>query len=309
MEQDKDKVAGHHQERERIKGVFSTQEVRKVGTGTTTRKTVQKAFWMVEEGADSMVEVQPLNSNYVPSGPKRCVPVEEVLNNFQPEPEFYVETVFPKMQELSKTVARADMYRARGEHFTAEFEYGNALKVDEGNIRANFGLGLTYLERGDVAKADDIFERLVKLDAAFAPEHKHLFNDFGINLRKSSMFEQAVEYYKRALELSADDENLHYNMARVYLEQQEYTKAMEHLFKCLEANPGLEAATRFLEWMKNKGLIPEGMQDAYAKIVRTINAHQAHAGAPSDADAPGEFVEDVTDKGESQLLSDGPTQE
>ena len=28
-----------------------------------------------------------------------------------------------------------------------EMEYGSALRVDEENIRANFGLGLTYLER------------------------------------------------------------------------------------------------------------------------------------------------------------------
>ena len=31
----------------------------------------------------------------------------------------------------------------------------------------------------------EIFHRLVKLDATFETEHKHLFNDFGINLRKN----------------------------------------------------------------------------------------------------------------------------
>ena len=40
---------GSQRGRERIKGVFSTQDVKKVGTGTTTRKTIQKGFWYAEE--------------------------------------------------------------------------------------------------------------------------------------------------------------------------------------------------------------------------------------------------------------------
>ena len=118
-------------ERERIKGVFSSQEVRKVGTGTTTRKTIQKAYWFVEENDDGSLMVQPLNANYIPSGPKRTVPLDEFLERFAPEPEFYMQTVFPKMREVNKTIARADRHRKRGENFSAEFEYSNALAVDE----------------------------------------------------------------------------------------------------------------------------------------------------------------------------------
>jgi hypothetical protein len=131
--------------------------VRKVGTGTTTRKTIQKAYWFVEENDDGSVMVQPLNSNYIPSGPKRSVSIDEFLERFAPEPEFYMQTVYPKMREVNKTIARADRHRKRGESFSAEFEYNNALTVDEENVRANFGLGLTYLERGDNSKANDTF--------------------------------------------------------------------------------------------------------------------------------------------------------
>ncbi|MFV0423452.1 tetratricopeptide repeat protein [Oleidesulfovibrio sp.] len=286
MSQDKQEASAAHPDRKRIKGVFSTQEVRKVGTGTTTRKTIQKAFWMVEELDNGVVEVQPLNSNYIPSGPKRKVNVDDVINTFQPEPEFYVQTVFPKMQELTKTVARADRHRTRGEHFSAEYEYGNALQVDEENVRANFGLGLTYLERGESAKADNIFERLVKLEAAFEPEHKHLFNEFGISLRKNKMFDQAMEYYERAVELSGSDENLQYNMARACLEKKDYAKTMEHLLKCLEANPTLEAAVKFLVWMKAKDLIPQEMRGAAVDMLKVVKAAQDGTAPASGAEKP-----------------------
>ncbi len=266
-------------ERERIKGVFSSQEVRKVGTGTTTRKTIQKAYWFVEENDDGSLMVQPLNANYIPSGPKRTVPLDEFLERFAPEPEFYMQTVFPKMREVNKTIARADRHRKRGENFSAEFEYSNALAVDEENVRANFGLGLTYLERGDNSKANDIFERLVKLEAAFEEEHKHLFNEFGINLRKNKMLDQSLEYYQRAMELSKKDENLFYNIARVYLEKKDFEKTVACLLTTLELNPGLEAGLKFLQWMKDKNLVTPDQAEA-------VDAALAKAqGSPPAADA------------------------
>ncbi len=256
-------------DREKIKGVFSSQEVRKVGTGTTTRKTIQKAYWYADETDDGSLMVQPLNSNYIPSGPKRNVSLDDFLQRFSPEPEFYLQTVFPKMKEVNKTIARADRHRKRGESFSAEFEYSNALAVDEENVRANFGLGLTYLERGDTSKANDIFERLVKLEAAFEEEHKHLFNEFGINLRKNQMLDQSLEYYDRAMELSRGDENLFYNIARVHLEKKDFHKTVEFLLKTLEINPELEAAVKFLQWMKAKNLIPAEMNEAAEAALAT----------------------------------------
>lgn len=243
-----------------VRGVFSTQEVKKVGTGTTTRKTVQKAFWYVEQQADGKIECQPINSNYVPSGAKRIITMDELISKFAPEPEFYVNSVFPKMQEQQRTIDAADTHREKGETFSAEYEYSVALKVDEENVRANFGIGLTYLQRGEKDKAENIFERLVKLEAAFDNEHKHLFNDFGINLRKSKMVEQAVLYYQRALELSQQDENLHINMARALLEAKDMSGCATHLLKALELAPGNENALKFLQWLQTKNMVPPEME-------------------------------------------------
>lgn len=315
--------AGHAETgkgREPIKGIFSTQEVKKVGAGTTVRKTVQKAFWFVEEAGGGIM-IQPLNANYVPSGPKRTVTLEDIIEKFQPEPEFYVQTVFPKMKELNKTIARADRHRQRGEGFSAEFEYSNALKVDEENVRANFGLGLTYLDRGETDKADNIFERLVKLEAAFDEEHKHLFNEFGINLRKNKMHTQAMDYYAKALELSGEDENLFYNIARVCLDKQDYAACVDYLFRCLALNPALDAAVKFLMWLKQKELVPgDKAADVDAQLVKCAQAIKARkaqeegaAGAETtvqdagqgkgqaDADAAAKSGKPAAEKGEAQV--------
>jgi tetratricopeptide (TPR) repeat protein len=243
---------------ERISGVFSTQTVLKVGTGTTARKSVKKTFWFVNEDEGGIMEIQPLNSNYIPSGPKRKVSKDEFLEKFSPEPEFYVNTVLPRMRELHMTVDKGEKHREKGEHFSAELEFKTALSVDEENVRANFGLGLTYLERGDDNKAQDIFQRLVKLESAFQEEHKHLFNEFGINLRKNKMLEQSVEYYQRALNLSTVDENLHYNIARVYFDKGLYDQVVVHLNEALRLNPDFAEGHKFLAYLKEKNLLKAG---------------------------------------------------
>jgi tetratricopeptide (TPR) repeat protein len=261
--------------RDRIKGVFSTQEIRKVGTGTTQRKTVYKGFYFASQDENGLIDLQPLNANFVPSGQKRRVTLEELMEKYSPEPEFYLNSVYPKMQELQRAIDNADSHRAKGETFAAEYEYSTALRVDEENVRANFGIGLTYLQRGENNKADDIFERLVKLDAAFEPEHKHMFNDFGINLRKAKMYDQAVIYYSRALEMTTDDEHLHVNVARALLETKDVDGCVEHLLKALAIAPGQEQATKFLSWLVEKKIVA-------GPVAERIRQALARGAAPAD---------------------------
>jgi tetratricopeptide (TPR) repeat protein len=216
---------------EKIKGIFSTQTVAKVGTGTTQRKTIQKTYWNVEELDDGEVSVQPLNRNYVPSGPKRNVPRDDFLTKFNPEPEFYISTVYPAIKEMDGAIVRGEKHRERGAAYSAEFEYQQAMAIDEENVRANFGLGLTYLD---------------------------LFNDFGINMRKNKMYDQALRYYLRAEELVKNDEHLFHNIARCYFEKGNVEECKKYLLKSLEVNPKLDASLKFWAFLKGRGLVAEG---------------------------------------------------
>ncbi len=266
MNQDKNKVTPDETmetvtipedvELEKIFGVFSSQSVNRVGTGTTSRKAIQKSYWFAEEADQDengrVVMVQPLNNNNIPSGPKEGFPLPDFLEKFDPELEYYQAEVYPRMQEMDSTLKRAENQREQGALYSAQFEYEATLNFDEQNVRANFGLGLTYMERGETEKAGDIFERVVCLDAAFTPEHKHLFNEFGINLRKSKLLDQAVEYYTRALEITENDENLYYNIARAYFEQGEKDECKANLAKALELNPSFEEANKFLAYINKE---------------------------------------------------------
>ncbi|WP_421900151.1 tetratricopeptide repeat protein [Maridesulfovibrio sp.] len=243
--------------REKIQGIFSAKKKSVIGTGTTKKRTEQTTYWYAEEQDNGVLNVQALNTNYVPTGPQAAVEMEMFLNEYHPEPEIYIEKYLPNVEKLEKSIALGESHRAKGESYSAEYEFNKAMSLDELNVRVNFGLGLTYLDRGEVDRANNIFKRIVDLDSCYEPQHKHLFNEFGISLRKNGMLTQALEYYLRAEKLVKEDENLHLNIARVHYEHGDLKPCLEHLRQALRLNKSLEEACVFLNFLKGKGFIEE----------------------------------------------------
>jgi len=73
------------------------------------------------------------------------------------------------------------------------------------------------------------------------------FNNEGIEQRKSKNLELAANLYSKALSLSPQDENIYYNMGRVYYEQNQLGKAEYHLDRALKINPDFAEGTLFYE--------------------------------------------------------------
>jgi len=235
---------------ERIKGVFSMVKESAVGTGATRKKVAQTVHYYAEENDQGEITVRVLNTNFVPSGAAKQVTREELLANFLPDPGLYLNKVLPVLRRIEETVTRADNHRERGELFTAEFDYKEALSLDEEHVRATFGLGLTYLERGENDNAVIVFHRLVELDRAFEVNHKHLFNEFGIRLRKNKMYLQALKYYFRIFAKIKNDDHLLYNISRTLFEMGRHLPARHFLNKALALDPELkegEALCRAIE--------------------------------------------------------------
>lgn len=234
---------------EKVSGVFSTLEVKKVGTGTTQRRTKAKQHWLVNELDDGQVEIQPINENLAPVGKKRVIRLEDLLERFEPEPDFYVHGAAGAKREAwrelkNRTGPGAVEIDLEGFNLT-----GSPEDVEK-SARSGFALGLTYLKRGNLQKAQEIFERLAEVKADFAPEHKHMFNEFGVSLRKQSLFDLALKHYLRALELAGDDENLHHNIARAHYQKNDIAAAVQALEKSLAINPRLKASRQFLRFIQ-----------------------------------------------------------
>jgi tetratricopeptide (TPR) repeat protein len=254
-----------HNRTTRIRGIFSQRQAGTIGAGTTESMT----YWFAKENALGKIIAQVLDDEFIPAGMQETFDRKDFLKRFTLEPEIWY-------QQVTQRLIMGEKYRQTNQFIEAQIEYKRILAIDEDNIRANFGLGLVYLTQEEGGKAAYVFEKLVGLQESFMPEHKHLFNEFGIALRKKHMFSEAIRYYHRAIELTQKDENLYLNLARAHFENGENAPAFANLRVCLEINKLHGEARSFLKYMARERLLPTG--DDVMPFVR------AALQSPNDAD-------------------------
>ncbi len=80
-------------------------------------------------------------------------------------------------------------------------------------------------------------KNLVQVEEGIVPEHKHMFADFGTQLRKGQHLEEALAFCKRTLTLSPTDDHAHFNAARVLMDMGNYNDAEQHLLTAQIINP------------------------------------------------------------------------
>jgi tetratricopeptide (TPR) repeat protein len=241
-----------------VRCVFSSLEEIRVGTGTTTRKHLSKLFWFVEELGDDRFSVRRINAHHVPSGDEQIITLATLKELYSLEVEFFEGNTVPAMELLNDYLDEGEDLREQGRHYSAQDSFNRALGMEEKNVRALFNLGLIYMELHDMSKARDIMLELLKIRSTFAGKDHHLFNEFGISLRKNGLFEDAAAYYAKALEFVTDDENLYYNLARVNYERGHWDECVEAIRMSRELNPHLGPTMRLgeliLELSKNPSL-------------------------------------------------------
>lgn len=228
-------------------GVYSETKVQKIGTMGTSRTQTIVDYYKCSQVDDATMSIQILDMYGEPMPLVEKVPVEEFLKRFTFEPEKFQHKATPNELATEKAIARAEHHVARKEYNSAEFEFNKALKLDEENVRANFGLGKLYVTTGEVQKAAKIFSNLAKQDNVLEPENKHFFNGLGMELRELELYDEAIEFYEKARTLADDDENLVFNIARAYYEKGDTAMAEALLEKALAMNPGLEMAQKLKE--------------------------------------------------------------
>jgi tetratricopeptide (TPR) repeat protein len=111
-------------------------------------------------------------------------------------------------------------------------------KVDE---------AIKLIDDGRLTEAMDIISGIDEIRDAVILH----FNERGMQLREAKDFTAAVKSYSAALSLSSRDENLHYNLGRVYFEHNQLDKAQEYLHEALEINPDFKEGRLFSDYLLN----------------------------------------------------------
>lgn len=232
-----------------VRCAFSATREVPMGVGANKRTHRSRTFWFVEQVGRGEFEGRMLNDRHVPSGDAVFIDLQTLVADYRPELAYYEELVLPAMLELEKTLDRGDEHRERGRLERATEEYERARSIEETNVKALFGLGLIFLERGETDRARELLAELVRIKATFSGKNQHLFNEFGIALRKNGLFAEAVDFFRRGLDYVVDDEHLYYNLARAHYEKGDWDGALDNLVRCHRLNPELGVALNLFEVM------------------------------------------------------------
>lgn len=162
------------------------------------------------------------------------------------------------------------VYLDQGKLDMAEAEFRKALSGDVGYAPAYYHLGVVAMKSGE----DDKALVLLKEAVIRYPERKErpfeheTHNALGLLLAKKGKKDQAIEEYKKAIEVRPDIKDARLNLANLYMDSGAYDKAAEEFKSVLLADPGnVEVAVSLGHAYAQQGL-DEKAAEVYAKAVK-----------------------------------------
>ncbi|WP_034643477.1 tetratricopeptide repeat protein [Desulfovibrio inopinatus] len=136
--------------------------------------------------------------------------------------------------------------------------FKKAIKINDLYADAYKGLAEAYMAKSDtenyryyLQKASEIFAEFNRLEEAkeafvdilkYDNKTPNPFNSLGVKLRRLGDLPGALHAYQQALQLTPDDENIYYNIAKAYYILGDLQNSNVHITRCLEMNSHFEEA-------------------------------------------------------------------
>lgn len=139
-------------------------------------------------------------------------------------------------------------------------EIKQAASMNPNSYGTQMDLAVVYLEDGQVEPALEALRRA----AALKPDRIEPYIKMGILLAKLGKVEEAVKAEQEAININGRAVEAHVAMGNIYLDDKQYTKAVEPFKTALQYAPNHPNALSGLGWVisrpENKGSLEEGIQ-------------------------------------------------
>jgi tetratricopeptide (TPR) repeat protein len=129
------------------------------------------------------------------------------------------------------------VFYERGYFEQAEEFFGQALKDDPSSAEALYGLGSAYLQRQKTNEARDCFQRALKLHATYPGTLPNCWNNLGILAAREGDFDQAIQYFQRALQIDPEHSIALQNLGSAYRQKKDWPQAKTALERALALDP------------------------------------------------------------------------
>jgi len=154
----------------------------------------------------------------------------------------------PEWADVHFKLARA--YEAKGSHGKAISEYKKAIAINPDYIDACRCLGELYSDEGFYNEAIEQFTTVLNTKVKF--EYADIHNHKGFAMEKLGKIEQAIEEYKKALEINPDYSEANFNMAKYYYRKKSFKEALEYISGALKKSQTNKRYTDLEKEIKKK---------------------------------------------------------
>ena len=154
----------------------------------------------------------------------------------------------------------------------SETLWQHTLEVTADNYAVHNNLGLTYLNRGQIAEAREQFAAALRI----RPNLPGLHTNFGLTFLQEGKTDEALRHFGDALRLDPHHANANTQMGMVLLQRGEIDRAVEHFRAALRKFPDLAAAHNGI----GAALLLRGENgDAAGHFAAVLEKHPDRAGA------------------------------
>jgi len=154
-----------------------------------------------------------------------------------------------ELQSAWELLKEAYRYQVDGDYEMAVELYKRSLDLHP-TAEAYTFLGWTYRYQGKIEDAIAECKKAIQLD----PEFGNPYNDIGAYLIEKGEYDQAIPWLERALQSRRYDtyHYPHFNLGRLYMAKELYSKARVHLEQALKSSPEYAPAQELLEKVRRK---------------------------------------------------------
>ncbi|MFW0862184.1 MAG: tetratricopeptide repeat protein [Candidatus Komeilibacteria bacterium] len=164
---------------------------------------------------------------------------ESIINSFKKKEEEYRHKLLhadfkeevDKEQKISKLMMEAQELTANNIK-EAEDRYIDVLKLDPKNKEAYMKLAKIYWEQKDYEHAIELYNYLLKI-----VEDGQIYSNLGAIAEERGNLKEAEDNYLSALKSDEAADDVYFNLAKIYNEQEEMEKALEMIQKSLQIEP------------------------------------------------------------------------